>query len=72
MNRANPRGFHDMTGNVLERCNCWYGNYPGGAVTDPTGPERGHYGIARSGSGRSDARLGRSAARSGGSAARGD
>ena len=48
----------------------WYGDYPGGAVTDPTGPARGYYRMARGGSWRTDARLGRSAARAGGSEGR--
>jgi formylglycine-generating enzyme required for sulfatase activity len=70
--RANPWGFHDMAGNILEWCYDWYGDYRGGAVTDPTGPGRGHYRIARGGSWRTDASLGRCAARSGGSEARRD
>ncbi len=68
--RPNAWGFHDMPGNVLEWCYDWYGDYPGGAVTDPSGPERGYYRVARGGSWRTDARIGRSAARSGGSAGR--
>lgn len=70
--KPNAWGFHDMSGNVLEWCLDWYGDYPGGSVADPTGPERGYYRMARGGSWRTDSRPGRSAARSGGSAARVD
>jgi formylglycine-generating enzyme required for sulfatase activity len=68
--KANAWGFFDMPGNVLEWCYDWYGPYPGGSVTDPTGPRSGYYRMARGGSWRMDMRVGRSAARSGGSAAR--
>lgn len=68
--RPNAWGFHDMTGNVLEWCYDWYGDYPGGAVTDPTGPRRGYYRMARGGSWRMDVNVSRSAARAGGSPGR--
>jgi formylglycine-generating enzyme required for sulfatase activity len=72
LKRPNAWGFYDITGNVAEWCLDWYGDYPGGNVTDPMGPRRGYYRMARGGSWRTEARLGRSAARSGGSAGRVD
>ncbi|MBT5901351.1 MAG: formylglycine-generating enzyme family protein [Opitutaceae bacterium] len=65
-------GFYDLTGNVLEWCYDWYGRYPGGEVSDPTGPRRGHYRIARGGCWRMNGEVARAAARAGGSAARVD
>lgn len=70
MKKPNGWGFYDLGGNVLEWCLDWYGPYPGGSVTDPTGPERGHYRIARGGSWRVDSTITRSAARGGGSPGR--
>ena len=38
-----------MLGNVWEWVQDWYGNYPGGAVTDPRGPGSGSYRVSRGG-----------------------
>jgi formylglycine-generating enzyme required for sulfatase activity len=70
--QPNAWGFYDMPGNVLEWTYDWYGDYPGGEVTDPFGPWRGYYRTGRGGSWRTEARVGRSAARSGGSEGRVD
>ncbi len=69
---ANAWGFYDLSGNVLQWCFDWFGDYPGGAVTDPTGPDYGHFRMARGGSWRMGPELCRSAARAGGSAGRRD
>jgi len=52
---ANAWGLYDMHGNVREWCSDWYGEYPAGSLTNPSGPATGSDRVYRGGSWRNDA-----------------
>ncbi|MCR5498581.1 MAG: formylglycine-generating enzyme family protein [Paludibacteraceae bacterium] len=68
--RPNELGIYDMSGNVAEWCEDWYGAYAEGEQSSPKGPKSGEVRVSRGGGGTLGAPFFRVSSRDGGAPGR--